>query len=494
MGERAVTDVVVVGSGPNGLAAAVTMARAGLDVHLYEAEPTLGGGARTENLGLAGNLQHDICSAVHPLALASPFFAEFDLPARGVQFTVPEIAYAQPLDDQPAALAYTDLERTAAALGADGGAWRSLFGPLVQHEPAVLGIGLADMRAIPAALRNPSGLLGALHYGLRVLEQGSPLWNTRFRADAAPALFTGVAAHGIAGMPGLAPAGLGLLLGLLAHTSGWALPVGGSRAIANAMVADLRSHGATIHTDTLIQDYRQLPRARSYLFDTTPGAIARIWGDRLPPRTATRLRRYRHGNAAAKVDFVLSEPVPWRDAPVGRAGTVHVGGSRADMVRAEAQVAAGAHAEQPMVLLSDPAVADPARSRDGLRPLWTYAHVPAGSTADVTEAVTAQIERFAPGFRDVVVDARCTPAAQMSRTNANYVGGDISNGALDLRRILGAPLTSLNPYRAGIPGVYLCSAATPPAPGVHGMCGHHGARWALRERFGIHQMPGLGPR
>ena len=490
---RETTDAVVVGSGPNGLAAAVTMARAGLQVHLYEAEPTLGGGARTLDLHMAEHLRHDVCSAVHPLAVASPFFAEFDLPARGVQFTVPEISYAQPLDDQPAALAYRDLNRTAAELGADGEAWRALYQPLLDHQQVVLGIGLGDMRSVPPPLRSLQGLTAAAQYGLRVLQQGTPAWRTRFRGEAAPALFAGVAAHGVAPIPALAPAGLGIFLGLLGHTSGWPLPVGGSQVIADALVEDLKRHGGTIHTSTPVHDYRQLPRARSYFFDTAPGAVAGIWGERLPAPVARRLRGYKYGNAVAKVDFVLSEPVPWRDEPVGRAGTVHVGGTLTDLARAEAQVAAGQHAKAPVVLVSDPATADPARAVAGLRPLWTYAHVPAGSTADVTEAVIAQIERFAPGFRDVVVASRCVPAARMSEMNANYVGGDIGVGEMSLRRILSGPTRRWNPYGTGIPGVYLCSSAAPPAPGVHGMCGYHAARWALRERFGVTALPHLAP-
>lgn len=490
---RDATDVAVIGSGPNGLAAAVTMARAGLQVHLYEAEPTLGGGARTLDLQLAGHLRHDVCSAVHPLAVASPFFTEFDLHARGVRFTVPQISYAQPLADEPAALAYRDLDRTAIELGPDGAAWQQLYEPLLDHLQMLLGIALGDMRSLPPGLTSPGGLLAAARYGLRVLHLGTAAHRTRFVGTAAPALFAGVAAHGVAPLPGPAPAGLGLLLGLLGHVTGWPLPVGGSQAITDALAADLRAHGGTIHTSTPIHDYRDLPRARSYFFDTAPGALVSIWGDRLPPGTARRLRAFQHGNAVAKVDFVLAGPVPWRDAPVGRAGTVHVGGTWADMARAEADVAAGRHAPRPMVLLSDPAVFDPGRTQQGLRPLWTYAHVPAGSTADVTDQVVAQIERFAPGFRDVVVDSRCVPAARMSQMNANYVGGDIGAGALQLRRIITGPTARWNPYSTGIPGVYLCSAAAPPAPGVHGMCGHHAARWALRERFGVNAPPSLGP-
>ncbi|HLS14638.1 MAG TPA: NAD(P)/FAD-dependent oxidoreductase [Beutenbergiaceae bacterium] len=492
MNARESTDVVVIGSGPNGLAAAVTMARAGLGVHLYEAEDTLGGGARTLDLELAGHLRHDVCSAVHPLASASPFFAEFDLAARGVDLTAPAVSYAQPLDGAQAGLAFRDLEHTADQLGADGRAWHKLFAPLLENLPAVLGLALGDMRTVPPQVRTPGDLLTAISFGLRTLNQGSPAWNLPFTEEVAPALLTGVASHGVAPVRALAPAALGLVLGALAHAGGWTIPVGGSQVITDALVADLQAHGGIVHTATPIHDYRQLPRARAYFLDTAPTAAAGIWGDRLPARQAGRLHSFRHGNAVGKVDFVLSEPVPWAAGQVGDAATVHVGGTRAEMARAEAQIAAGRHAPDPVVLVSDPTVADPARGQEGLRPLWTYAHVPAGSSADVTEAITAQIERFAPGFRDVVVDSRCVPADRMSQMNANYIGGDIGVGRLAVRRIVAGPARGWNPYAIGIPGVYLCSSATPPAPGVHGMCGQHAARWALSERFSM-KPPSLAP-
>lgn len=485
-------DVVVVGSGPNGLAGAVTMARAGLEVLVLEAQETVGGGARTADLGLAAGVRHDLCSAVHPLATASPFLREFDLSARGVELRAPEISYAQPLEDGRAALAYRDLDRTAAGLGADGGAWRDLFGPLTEAIDVVLGLSLGDMRSVPRAVRSPAGVRAAAAFARRLLEQGSPLWNRRFTGEAAPALLTGVAAHAIATLPALAPAGTALMLGALAHDGGWTLPVGGSQAITDALVADLIAHGGELHTGHRVDSWRRLPRARAYLLDTSPGAAARIWGDRLPADVRRRLRRHRHGDAAAKVDFVLSGPVPWAVPDVGAAATVHVGGSRPQMAAAERAVARGQHPEHPVVLLSDPTVTDPARATDGLRPLWTYTHVPAGSTLDPTEAVTARIEHFAPGFRDVVVAARGVPAARLAETNESNVGGDIAGGAVDLRRILTGPTGRWDPYRLGIPGVYLCSAATPPAPGVHGMNGWHAARRALRTRFGL-PLPSLAP-
>jgi phytoene dehydrogenase-like protein len=463
------------------------MARAGLDVEVLESQDTIGGGARTLELGLAPGVRHDICSAVHPMAAASPFFAAFDLPGRGVELRFPEISYAQPLDGGRAGLAYRDLERTVAGLGADGPAWRALMAPVVSQIGAVVEFGTFDRRGVP------SHPIGAARVLLASADQGSPLWNRRWRTDVAPALLTGVAAHAITPMPSLASGAASIVLAVLAHDPGWPIPVGGSQAITNAMVADLEAHGGVVKRGTEIAEFGELPAAAAYLFDTTPAALVRIAGDRMPSRYARAVSRFRYGNGVAKVDFALSGPVPWAHADVGRAGTVHVGGTRAEMASAEAAVFAGRHAERPMVLLSDPAGLDSGREVDGVRPLWTYAHVPAGSTVDVGDAVQEQIERFAPGFGDVVVARRCVPAAEMSSHNANYIGGDISAGAITLKQMLARPVAHWNPYATPMPGVYLCSASTPPGPAVHGMCGMHAARRALRDVFGIRTLPPLAP-
>lgn len=480
-------DAVVVGSGPNGLAAAVTLARAGLEVIVLEAQDTVGGGARTLDLGLAGGVVHDICSAVHPMAIASPFFAEFDLAARGVVLVQPEVAYAQPLDGGRAGLAWHDLDRTVEGLGRDGAAWRSLMEPMVVQQDGLVDFAMGDLRSLPA------DLLTAARMGLRVAEQGTHGWNLRFHGDEAPALFTGVAMHSIARLPSMASAGAALLLGALAHGTGWPVPVGGSGAIVRALVEDLEAHGGRVVTGTRVSRWDDLPRSRATLFDTTPRTLLEVLGERLPARRSRAFARFRYGNAAAKVDYVLSGPVPWTAEGIRRAGTIHVGGTRQQMARAENEVHRGLHARRPAVLASDPVVLDPGREVGGLRPFWTYAHVPGGSHRDVTEDVTAQIERFAPGFRDLVVASRCIPAARMSEHNESYVGGDIASGAVDLRQVFARPTPSWNPHATGVRGVYLCSSSTVPGPGVHGICGWHAARSALRREFGIRTSPSLAP-
>ncbi|RDH74655.1 NAD(P)/FAD-dependent oxidoreductase [Mycolicibacterium moriokaense] len=475
-------DVTIVGSGPNGLAAAVICARAGLAVRVIEAQPTAGGGARSAPDPDFGGVLHDICSAVHPLGVASPFFAEFDLAARGVRLVAPDVSYANPLPGRPAAVAYRSLDRTCDELE-QGSSWRRLFGPLTEHVEGVLGFFLGDKRSLPPEL------VTTVRTGLRVLTQGSPAWSL-LRGQDARALFTGVGAHAISTMPSPVNSGAGLMLGTVAHTAGWPVPVGGTQVITDALIADLRSHGGELVVGTAVTS----PPGGVVIYDTAPTALLDIYGDALPTRYAKALRRYRFGPGVCKVDFVLSGEIPWRDPRLAQAPTVHMGGTRAQMALCEREVAAGRHAELPMTLAALPHLADPSRIDDqGRRPLWTYAHVPSGSTADLTETITAMFDDAAPGFRDLVVSSHCVPAARMSDHNANYVGGDIIVGGATLFAAMVGPTLRLNPWTTAIPKAYLCSSATPPGTGVHGMAGYYAARTVLRKEFGIKELPRLSP-
>ena len=476
-------DVAVVGSGPNGLAAAVVMARAGLEVHVYEAGATIGGGTRTSELMEPGHV-HDVCSAVHPMAVASPFFRAFEL-ANRVELRTPEVQHGVPLDAGGAAVAYQSLDRTALELGRDGTAYRRLLEPLLERVEGVVDFTSYQLPRVP---RDP---LAALRFGLATLDQGTPLWNRRFHEAAAPALLTGVMAHAVSALPSLTATGAGLMLAVLAHAGGWVIPVGGSASIAKAMADDLLAHGGTIHTGQPVESLDQVRPAKAILLDIAAPALLRLGGSEVPDSYRRALEAFRFGNAACKVDFILSEPVPWRDRALKNAGTVHIGGSRNAMAEAENLVAMGKHPGEPYVLASQPSLVDSTRAPTGRHILWTYCHVPAGSDVDMGEAVTSRIERYAPGFRDVVVASKTTTAAGLAAYNRNYVGGDFSAGMMDLRGLLRRPVVSTVPWRTPIPGVYLCSSSTSPGPGVTGMPGYNAAKYALKDIF-QKRVPGLG--
>jgi phytoene dehydrogenase-like protein len=478
-----VIDATIVGSGPNGLAAAVTLAHAGLKVRVLEREDRIGGGTRTEELTLPGFL-NDVCSAVHPAALQSPFFRAWGLTER-VPFHIPDVSYAHPLDDGPAALAWRDVDRTAAELGEDGKAWRALFGPLVARLD-----GVASLTGGPL-LRIPQDPIGSLKFGLRALEQATTAWNVRFSGQQGPALLSGVAAHGIARMPSLASSGAGLTLALQAHGRGWGFPIGGSQSIADALAADLRAHGGTIETGVDVKSRADLEPSTVTLLDTGPEFLQRF--TELPPRYLRALRRYRRGAAVAKVDFALSAPVPWKDDRVALSPTVHLGGTREQIAAAENAVQDGRVPEEPYVLVTQPSLFDTTRAPAGKHTLWTYAHVPRNSELDATEAITRQIERFAPGFRDVILASNSMNARQVAANNANDIGGEMMGGAVSLWQLVKRPVVSVHPWRTPATGVYLASASTPPGPAVHGMAGWYAAQLALRDHFGIRDAPFADP-
>ncbi|MFR9727192.1 phytoene desaturase family protein [Streptomyces sp. MS19] len=477
-------DAAVVGSGPNGLAAAVTLARAGLRVAVHEAADTLGGGLRGAAL-FDPDVHHDTCAAVHPMAAASPFFRAFGLTDRGVDLLHAPLSYAHPLPGAASGLAWRDLDTTCDGLGADGPRWRRLLRPLTAR-----GDDVADL--LLSGMRRPAGLRAAPALAPRILRHGTRLTRSAFRGEQAPALLAGAAAHAVGPLPSLPGAAIGLLMAHLAHTTGWPLPRGGSRRIAEAMADDITAHGGSLHTGHPITDLRQLAPVRTILLDVSPTALLALGGDRLPPRYARALARYTYGPAAGKADFLVSAPVPWTDPDVRLAGTVHLGGTAAQLHRQETANALGGADGTPFVLVVDPAVTDPERARPGRRPLWAYAHLPPGDDRDPVPLITDIIERYAPGFRDTILASRGISGAEYARYNPNYVAGDIGTGAVTLRQSLARPVARWDPYRTPLPGVYLCSAATPPGPGVHGMCGLLAARSALRREYGL-PLPDLAP-
>lgn len=487
MGSGYEFDAVVVGSGPNGLAAAVTLAAAGLRVHVVEASDELGGGCKSQELTLPGFV-HDVCAAGHPMAASAPFFQRFDLATRGVRLLAPPISYANPLDgEQPAPVVRRSVEETAAALGPDGPAWQALFEPLVADADRLLPWLLAPQRRLPTAAD------AIARFGLRAAMPVETLLRNRFVGTPARSLLAGAAAHAVLPLTALPTSAFGLLLTMLAHTVGWPVVEGGSGQIVAAMVEALRSNGATFETGHRVHDLDELPRARAVLLDLTPDQLLQLAGDRLPERYARQLRRFRRAPGSCKVDFALREPVPWRDPALREAGTLHLGGDWREVMAAERAVADGRLPERPYVIAVQPGAADPTRAPGGAATLWTYCHVPYGSEVDMADAIEAQVERFAPGFRDVVLARSVRTAVDEQRHNPNLLGGDITGGATTAWQLLARPTLSLDPWRTALPGVYLCSSSTPPGPGVHGESGWWGARSALRHTFGIREAPDISP-
>ncbi|MGW4477964.1 phytoene desaturase family protein [Rhodococcus triatomae] len=464
---------VVVGSGPNGLAAAVHLARNGVNVDVFEAADEIGGGTRSGELTLPG-LIHDHCSAFHPMGAGSPYLATLDLERYGLRWRHPEIDAAHPLDGEPAALLYRSLETTAAGLGVDGPRW--------QRALSDLAAGFDDlasdlMRPVLNVPRHPVRLA---MFGPRALLPATVAarW---FRTRRGRALFGGVAAHAYTRLDRPATSAVGLMIAAAGHRYGWPVAEGGSGAIARALAAQLADHGGKIHTGVHVRSLADVPDADAVLLDVAPDAALRIVGDAVPSRVVKAYGKFRHAPGAFKVDFAIDGPIPWTDPECGRAGTVHLGGDFDEITRSERDVTLGRLPERPFVLLGQQYVADPSRSEGGVNPVYAYAHVPAGYTGDATEAIVGQIERFAPGFRDTIVATAVRGPSGLAQDNPNQVGGDIIGGSNSGLQVVFRPRMALNPYSIGVPGVYLCSASTPPGAGAHGMCGHNAAESALRH-------------
>ena len=470
-------DAVVVGAGPNGLAAALVLADAGLAVQVLEANATIGGGLRTAEITLPG-FRHDLCAAVHPLARSSPFFRWARLEAHGLAWCEPPVPLAHPLDGGRAAVLERDLSATAAGLEGDRRAYTRLVRPFVERYDALAAAVLG-----PIGRRHSHPALMA-RFGPLALAPAEALARVFFTGPPARALFAGSAAHAALPLSRLGTASFGLLLGAAGHAVGWPVARGGSQAIADALAARLAGLGVTIAVDTPIDGFDQLPAARAYLFDVGPEALLGIAGDRLGGRYRRQLGRFRRGAAAFKLDYALSEPVPWAAAAARRAGTLHLGGPIEAIAAAEDDVARGRPPRRPFVIAAQPCVADPSRAPAGRHTLWAYAHVPRGCDVDLTAAIEDQIERFAPGFRDTILARTVTPPRAIAERNRNDVGGDISGGAHDGRQLLLRPAPRWNPYATPDPRIFLCSASTPPGAGVHGMGGWFAARTVLRRVFG----------
>ena len=472
--QRETHDAIVVGAGPNGLSAAIALAQAGRRVLVLEAAPTIGGGSRTAELTLPG-FRHDICSAIHPTAMVSPFFRSLPLASHGLEFIQPPVALAHPFDDGTAAALTCPVAETAATLGVDAAGYERLMSPLVRD---------AD-RLIPqlmGPLRLPRHPIALARFGLSALRSARGLADARFGGEPAKGLFAGMAAHGFLPLDRPATAAFGLVLGLFGHHAGWPIPRGGSQAIVDALAAHLVSLGGEIRTDAPVRSLAGLEKARAIVFDLTPRQILAIAGDELPARYRRTLGRFRYGPGVFKVDWALDGPVPWTAGACRRAGTVHLGGTLAEIADSEAAVSAGRHPERPFVLIAQQSLFDPTRAPAGKHTLWGYCHVPHGSTVDMTDAIEAQVERFAPGFRDLILAKATMTTRDVARHNENYIGGDINGGVQDLRQLFTRPAPRLDPYATPNPRLFICSSSTPPGGGVHGMAGAFAARSVLRRQ------------
>lgn len=469
-------DAIVVGSGPNGLAAAITMQKAGLSVLVVEAKPTIGGGMRTAELTLPG-FKHDICSAIHPMAKASPFFANLPLHKHGLQFVHAPFPAAHPFDNGSAAILSRSIKETAFSLGRDGQAYLDLIQPLVEIWPKIVDDTLGPL-GIP---KHP---LLLAQFGLKAMQPAS--WIAKhFETEKAKGLWAGMTAHSIQPLTNYSSAAIGIVLSAVGHLYGWPIPKGGSQSIADALVSYFISLGGKIQTDFLVKSLDQLPSSDAVLFDVTPKQLLEIAGNKFSPLYKWQLERYRYGMGIFKIDWALSGEIPFTARECRKAATVHLGNTFNEIAAGEQLASSGGHPEKPFVLLAQQSVFDTTRAPDGKHTAWAYCHVPNGSTVDMTAAIENQVERFAPGFKDLILAKSVMNSSQIEAYNPNYIGGDINGGIIDIGQLFTRPALRVSPYRTSAKGIYICSSSTPPGGGVHGMCGYHAAKTALNDVFKI---------
>ncbi|MEX0994617.1 MAG: NAD(P)/FAD-dependent oxidoreductase, partial [Balneolaceae bacterium] len=470
-------DAIVVGSGPNGLAAAIRLALEGLSVKIFEAEPTVGGGTRTLELTRPG-FRHDICSAIHPMAISSPFFRQLPLGNHGLEWIQPPYPLAHPLDGESAVILHRDIGNMIEEIKKDFSRYHKIIAPLSNHWEEMTSDVLAPL-GIPA---HPFKMAS---FGLNALQSAERFASRKFNHHRTKALFTGLAAHSIMALDKPATTAIGLVLGAAGHAVGWPLPRGGSQSIADALSAYFKQLGGEIETGIKITHLEKLPDANTVLFDLTPKQVNKIVGDRFSNTYRKKLQQYRYGAGVFKIDYILKEPVPWTDERCSQAGTVHVGGLMDEIVKSESLMSQNRHPLHPYVLVAQQSLFDNTRTPNDKHTLWAYCHVPHNSNRDMIKPIEDQIERFAPGFRDVI-EVRSTKTAQaLEAYNANYIGGDINGGAQNLRQLFSRPVSWINPYATPAKGIYFCSSSTPPGGGVHGMCGFHAAESALKKDFGL---------
>lgn len=470
-------DAVVVGSGPNGLAAAITLQRAGLSVLIVEAKDSIGGGLRAAEITLPGYV-HDICAAIHPMAVSSPFFTSIPLHEHGLEFIMPQYAAAHPFVDGDAAILQHSLEATAESLGKDSSSYLKVIKPLAEQFEAL-------MQDILGPLTIPRHPVLLASFGLNALKPAHILAN-KFHTKEARGLWGGMVAHSILPLTKIATSAIGLVLLSAGHTKGWPIPKGGSGSIAKALASYFTSLGGKIKTDFYVRSLDQLPSSHTVLFDLTPRQLLEIAGHKFSDLYKTQLKRYRYGMGVFKVDWALDSPIPFTSSACRQAGTVHIGNTFEEIAASEHDTWNGKHAAQPFVLLAQPSIFDSSRAPEGKHTAWGYCHVPHGSTVDMTDAIEKQIERFAPGFRDRILSRNRMNTAQLENYNSNYIGGDINGGAVTIGQLFTRPALRFSPYRTSAKGLYICSSSTPPGPGVHGMNGYHAARRALKDIFKLY--------